>query len=388
MINVYHFIGVFGPGIGGPFTSLMNIIYCVSGKFSHVICASAVRQQKGCSFDPVPTLSKIAVVAGLLRGRICHLLIPGRREVSSIFHIHGLWEPISIFFILFAFILGIPVVLSPRGMLMPYAMSKRPLLKRFLFFIFFRPLLTRVRIIHATSEAELVDLNRRGFTDIILLPNIVHDDSCQENLSEDMGDEIRKRKFIEKFSSPIYLSLGRIHPTKGHDVLISAFALAREYMPSGATLIIAGAPENSDYLVKLRKRIALLKVEDRVIIRDFCSGKEKTDLLKSAYFFVSASHGENFGNAILEAMRAEIPVIISRECPWSLVLDLNAGFWIENSPRHFYEAFKKSANLTYDEYSSMKKGARNIAARFESSKIAMLYADLYVKLATVHSLEA
>ena len=95
-------------------------------------------------------------------------------------------------------------------------------------------------------------------------------------------------------------SLGRLHKTKGMDVLVEAF---RRSAPDDAVLAILGEGEELSALARLAggdPRIRLLGFR-----KDVNAALEAMDL------FVSPSREEAFPLAILEAMRAGLPVIAS-----------------------------------------------------------------------------
>jgi glycosyltransferase involved in cell wall biosynthesis len=95
-------------------------------------------------------------------------------------------------------------------------------------------------------------------------------------------------------------SLGRLHPSKGMDLLVSAF---RARAPEDAMLAILGEGEEMSALQRLAggdPRVRLLGFRNDV-----------DDALHAMDLFVSSSREEAFPLAILEAMRAGVPVISS-----------------------------------------------------------------------------
>jgi glycosyltransferase involved in cell wall biosynthesis len=93
-------------------------------------------------------------------------------------------------------------------------------------------------------------------------------------------------------------AVGRLHPSKGQDVLISAFLRSA---PRNATLIILGEGPQRAELTKLTAgdpRIHLLGHRDNV-----------AGFLRNLDLFISPSREETFGLAILEAMQEGLPII-------------------------------------------------------------------------------
>jgi glycosyltransferase involved in cell wall biosynthesis len=92
--------------------------------------------------------------------------------------------------------------------------------------------------------------------------------------------------------------VGRLHPSKGVDVLIQAF---RSFAPAHAGLLIIGeGPQRKalEALIAGDPRIRLLGYRDDV-----------RGLLGALDLFVSPSREESFGLAILEAMAAGLPMV-------------------------------------------------------------------------------
>ena len=70
-----------------------------------------------------------------------------------------------------------------------------------------------------------------------------------------------------------------------------------------------------NYIKKLKDRTIKLKLQDRVIFEGFKDQLEKLYYFKNAKYLILASHSENFGNVILEAISNSTPVIVSDNLP-------------------------------------------------------------------------
>jgi glycosyltransferase involved in cell wall biosynthesis len=123
---------------------------------------------------------------------------------------------------------------------------------------------------------------------------------------------------------PYFLFLSRVHPKKGVDLLIRAYAtqLAQRTLAGIATpdLVIAG-PLDSNYADSMRalaqRELAQLpKAHDHVDppgihFPGMLSGDSKWGAFYGCEAFILPSHQENFGIAVVEALACGRPVLIS-----------------------------------------------------------------------------
>ncbi len=103
------------------------------------------------------------------------------------------------------------------------------------------------------------------------------------------------------------LFLSRIHYKKGLDLLIPAIAKLKH---QDATLVIVG-PDDAGYGQEMQRLAAEKNVQDRVIFAGTLYGGERLPALVDAELFVLPSYQENFGIAVVEALAAGTPVVIS-----------------------------------------------------------------------------
>jgi glycosyltransferase involved in cell wall biosynthesis len=98
-------------------------------------------------------------------------------------------------------------------------------------------------------------------------------------------------------------SAGRLHPVKGYDLLINAFALLNN---KRLRLKIAGSGDELDNLKKLAQDLC---VADRVEFVGF--KKDIFQFLSTLDIYVQSSRSEGFGLATAEAMSQSLPVVVT-----------------------------------------------------------------------------
>lgn len=109
---------------------------------------------------------------------------------------------------------------------------------------------------------------------------------------------------------PRIVTVGRIHPDKGLDVLLDALALARREVP-GLRLLVAGdeTPDSAGYRARLQAQAARLGIDGAV---EWAGWVERPEALwAGAAAYVQASRREPFGIAVIEAMACGLPVIVT-----------------------------------------------------------------------------
>lgn len=118
-----------------------------------------------------------------------------------------------------------------------------------------------------------------------------------------------------KSGDPYFLFLSRIHPKKGIDLLLDAYAklVRTEKQPDAIPkLVIAGPGLDTDFGKELLSRVDNNPdIKNKVSFPGMLSGKAKWGAFYHASAFVLPSHQENFGIAVAEALACSTPVLIS-----------------------------------------------------------------------------
>jgi glycosyltransferase involved in cell wall biosynthesis len=112
--------------------------------------------------------------------------------------------------------------------------------------------------------------------------------------------------------APVILSVGNLIPSKGHELLLRAFAAIQSQFPelsSELSLeIIGDGPEQS----RLRLLAEELSISDKVQFRGRQNRRQVADAMRRATVFALPSNYEGLGCVYLEAMAAGKPVIACR----------------------------------------------------------------------------
>lgn len=107
----------------------------------------------------------------------------------------------------------------------------------------------------------------------------------------------------------LVLFLGRLHPKKGCDILLHAFAQVAAAEPR-LHLVFAGTGD-ADTMARLRTLACELRIDERVTWTGLLQGDLKWGAFAASDAFALPSHQENFGIAVVEALASGTPVLIS-----------------------------------------------------------------------------
>ena len=263
---------------------------------------------------------------------------------------------------------GLPYVISPRGMLVKELIKRRsPIAKSLWIALFEKKNLVRATAIHVTSSIEARDLAALGWK----LPKVANIPNGID--WKPKGGEVSPEISTATARGPYALFFGRLSWKKGIDTLLDAFART----PQGY-LIIAGT-DDEGLSVSLKRKAELLGLADRVqIFPRTIEGADKYELFRSARLFVLASHSENFGNSVLEALAAGLPVIVTPEVGAAeIVVEAQAGLVVPRDPIALSKALEQLLNNEIEAREMGKRGPLYVRENCSWASVAGKMEALY-----------
>lgn len=288
----------------------------------------------------------------------------------TVIHNHGLWLRPLHYAHRAARKSAVPLVISPRGMMSPWAWQHRRWKKRLAAWLIHPGAFSATSGWHATCEAEADDIRRLGFRQpICVAPNAVEPPSAAAE-----SDEARvwRARLPELAGRRVALFYSRFHAKKRVFELIDLW-LAK---PRGDwVLLIAGIPEA--YSVdQLDAYILRQGGGGRILVRD---GAGQPPPYAACDLFLLPSHSENFGLVVAEALVRGVPVLTTDGTPWMELEKVGAGRCVPWS--HFGPALdalisEPSEALT----ASGERGRRWACETFTWKKTASTLADFYALL--------
>jgi glycosyltransferase involved in cell wall biosynthesis len=180
--------------------------------------------------------------------------------------------------------------------------------------------------------------------------------------------ELKGKRFL--------LFMGRIHPKKGCDLLIEAFASVRQGDPE-CYLVIAG-PDQAGMQSQLMALARRRQVADRISWTGMISGSAKQGAIEAAEAFILPSHQENFGIVVAEALACGKPVLISNKVNiWREIEQDGAGLVANDDLDGTRWLLRRWLEMPADEKQLMSTRARDsFLNRFEIRKSAQSVIDV------------
>jgi len=233
-------------------------------------------------------------------------LLEARHDVV---HQHGLWMHQSTAVLAWRRRTGCPTVISPRGMLDPWAVNYSGWKKRLVGRLFEYANLHGAACLHALNHSEAEAIRAFGLRNpIAIIPNGV-------DLPDRRERHIRP-SWLPEDGRRALLFLARIHPKKGVLELVGAWSKLKSAQPSLARkwrIVIAGW-DDGGHVEILKRQIADYNLHDDIILPGALQGTEKAAALTHANAFILPSHSEGLPMSVLEAWAFGLPVFMTRAC--------------------------------------------------------------------------
>ncbi len=371
--RVFHCIPSLNPRHGGPSRTVVALTDALAQYPGFAICLLSQGAWEGPTIpsgEPdatrrvVTSRSRLALALGLpFRSG---LLGAGSSARPALIHSHGVWHPVNHWAARAARAWGVPLIIHPRGMLEPWALSQKPVKKRLALRLFQRRDLDTARAFVASAEMEYEHLRRLGLRQpVAVIPNGVTLPATIP-LAVVPAGRPGDREHVALF-------LSRLHPKKGVLELVRAWS---QLALVGWRLRIAG-PDEDGHGGEVMRLVGQLGLEAVIDYVGPVEGEPKAALYRQADLFVLPTFSENFGLVVAEALAAGVPVITTRGAPWADLETQGCGWWIETGVPPLVMALREAMALSDAERRVMGERGRAYVRRFDWDVIARQTLDLY-----------
>lgn len=378
MLRIAHAIESVDPRSGGT-----------SGAFCSLVRAIGLSDQLEvrafASGEPAEPLAGLETTspAGVLRpGGLASESLPKLRSFEPhVVHLHGLFSADLVAIAKQARQLGARTVWQPHGMLVRRAYM-RGRLKKALFarLGLGRELASAGCMLYCTPYEQEHSAWHRGAArarhEIVPLPLDLPTGGSLDTLDHlALREEGRQRLGIG--DRPVVGFLGRLHPVKRVELVLNAFACARESRPTLELAILGdGEPGYTD---QLRAHAAGLGVGASVRWLGWIKPSDRWALLAGVDALVVASMFENFGYVAPEAMAVGTPVAITSNLAMSETVDrLDAGSSRSEVPEDLARGIAEALDRSRAGVAERGRGwiEQELSASAVSNRLESLYATL------------
>lgn len=223
---------------------------------------------------------------------------------------------------------------NQRGVFHPERLKYRGFKKKLYIDLIEKPIMKKATGLIALTPEELHSYRKLDVhTPCHLVPNGVDVEQFRRKAQPNAF-----AKFGITDATKVILFLGRLHPSKGIDLLLDAFFKLAS-LDLDVVLILAG-PDEHRFSAGMVNAATSKGLGHRVVVPGMVVGEEKLELLARADVFVLPSTGEGHSMAILEALASGTPVVISPECNFSRVEEVGAGKVVDRDPSKLANAIK------------------------------------------------
>ncbi len=238
---------------------------------------------------------------------------------ADVVHNHTLWMLPTSYASRIAKRKGKPVVFTAHGSLEPWALRHSGWKKRLTGFAFQNRDLEESACIHVLTAGEGRSVRAYGIRNpIAVIPNGV-DLLPFDALPSRSAFDVEHPHLAGK---RICLFLSRLHRKKGLGHLIPAWERVSRKFPEWH-LVVAGPDDGYEAIVQ--RMISDRGLDGRITLVGPLNGERKFAALAAASLFVLPSFSEGFSMAILEAMAARLPVLITSACNFPEVDEIGCG---------------------------------------------------------------
>ena len=312
-----------------------------------------------------------------------------------ILHSHGIWIYSSVVTHKYAKSYRVPYMISPHGMLDPWAVRNAYWKKWIARHLYEDAHLRDSSCLRALCDSEAQAFRTYGLKNpIAVIPNGIDLPEANQSMDEGRGTRVQG----ESGGKKTLLFLGRIHPKKGLPNALRAFKKALDSRPltldSSWQFVIAGwdQGDHEAELIKLCQELGLsfshkkqemnsstaFSLQSSVLFFGPAFGDDKDSLLRSADAFILPSFSEGLPMSVLEAWAYGLPVVMTSECNLLEGFAADAAIQIGTGAESIADGLQTLFSMSVSDLQVMGNKGRNLVKdRFTWKAIAAQMREVY-----------
>lgn len=288
-------------------------------------------------------------------------MVADNLERFDLLHVHCVWEKALADAAALFRAARKPVFVSPHGMLDRWQMAQSTLIKQIALRFFGTGAMLKgadALLFGTQDEAdEARPLNLPG--PVVRMPNGVS--------PVDLGDPAAAREAIlQRFPTlrrwkRTVLFFSRLHHKKGLDMLVEAFSRVHRDFPD-AGIFAAAIAQDESYAMALHARIEELQPIN-ILLTTELEGSGARAVFAASDVFCLPSHQEGFSIAIIEALAAGLPVLITDQCHMQELDPHQVGFVVPATIDGLERGLRQILSLDADEMAAMGSRADTLVKK-------------------------
>lgn len=356
---------------GGPVRTVSNMVEHLSSEFDFRIVASDRDSFDEEPFSGVPTddwseLGDAQIFYASPGNRGLRATARIMRSVEyDILYLNSFFDWQSTVIPMLVRLLGLaparPTIIAPRGEFSAGALRIKSLKKRLFIWIVRKVGLYDDVIWQASSVFEAGDIGvalRGAAQSIVVAPDLTPKMRC--------GYALPRPRASSEPLRVVFLS--RVSPMKNLDYALRVLADVR--VP--VTMKVYGIVDDERYWQRCQRLIANLPGHVTVSYEGIVEHNRVGEVLAQHDLFFLPTRGENFGHAIIEALTAGVPVLISDQTPWRDLESHGAGWALPlEDPSAFAAVIEQQAALSELDARAARENAYAYATRVLSDPSAV-----------------
>lgn len=346
----------------------------------------ALAAQDGSSAPHDPCFARLPVAierfapsgpARLKKSRALREALRQRIGEFDALHVHGVWEGCLSDAAAIFRRADKPVFVSAHGMLDPWSLRQSRWRKVVAMALTGTgTMLARANAVVFATFEESGQAGHPGSPRHAIVSNGIDLDALTALVAGDAQPLLQRAPLLASPGRTI-LYFSRIHPKKGLDLLVEAFiALAGRY--PRARLLVVGIPQDERYAAALVARLDAAGLGERACFVTDLFGPRAKPALAMARIFVLPSHQEGFSIALLEALGAGLPVLITDQCHFPEVAVEDLGRVVPDDAPGVAAGLAELLALDDAQLDAMgRRGKALVARQFSLDRIAEQLIALY-----------
>jgi glycosyltransferase involved in cell wall biosynthesis len=291
---------------------------------------------------------------------------------AAIAHIHGLWQAQTRRGAKLSRRSRVPYLVAAHGMAEPWAMRRKSWKKQIYTALIEGKNLRLAACLHALTRPEVGHLRALApATPIALVPNGVDLSPFDELPDRKEFDE----RFPECAGKFLLLFFSRLHAKKGLDMLASGLGSVAADWPE-LHVVLAGTDGGARQ--PFDQQVRALGLGNRVTYLGHVSGESARRVWGAADAFVLPSYSEGFSMAVLEALAARLPALITTACHFPELETAQGAITVNPTTSEVTRGLRTLLEMSPEQRGDMAdRGRRLVESRYTWDRQAERLAELY-----------